>query len=171
MYFSTNIHTTFFKHAAHTQFFPPQNAVYFIMLPFFFGSVLFAFYTQGVLKFKCQIPVPKQLKTSGKLITARFIWAALCRWLNIYRRFGRSSALTVASTEYLTRLWGTTYGHDFLIQYENNAMWHWPGPCPTGWSRQAMRRSHRNFPSNETPLLPGNKDTAQQYAKFCFKMV
>jgi hypothetical protein len=34
-----------------------QNAVYFIML--LFGSVLFAFYIQGVLKFKCEIPVPK----------------------------------------------------------------------------------------------------------------
>ena len=32
--YSTNIRTEFFKHAGHSTFFPLQNAVYFIMLPF-----------------------------------------------------------------------------------------------------------------------------------------
>ena len=32
--YSTNIRTEYFKHAAHSPFFPLQNAVYFIMLSF-----------------------------------------------------------------------------------------------------------------------------------------
>jgi hypothetical protein len=40
--YSTNTRTEYFKHAANSPFFPLQNAVYFIMLPFLF-PVLFTF--------------------------------------------------------------------------------------------------------------------------------
>ena len=48
IYYSTNIHTEYFKHAAQSPFFSLQNAIYFIMLHFLV-PVLFTFYIQGVL--------------------------------------------------------------------------------------------------------------------------
>jgi hypothetical protein len=40
--YSTNKHTDYFKHAAYSPFFPLQNVVYFVMLPFLV-PVLFTF--------------------------------------------------------------------------------------------------------------------------------
>jgi hypothetical protein len=49
--YSTNIGTGYFKHGVYSQFFPPKNAVCFIILTYLV-PVLFTFYIEDVLKLK-----------------------------------------------------------------------------------------------------------------------
>jgi hypothetical protein len=105
--FSTNIRTEFFKHAAHTPFFPLQNTVYFIMLPFWF--LYYSHFTYRMCqnlnsKFWCQrvnilIPVHK---INGQINLGWTVRESNPSWDDISstcpdRTWGPSNLLTIST--------------------------------------------------------------------------
>jgi hypothetical protein len=56
-FFSTTISTEYFKHAAHSTFYYLKCCLFHNVT--FLVHLLFTFYIQGMLKFKCKTPVPK----------------------------------------------------------------------------------------------------------------
>jgi len=92
--FSTNISTEYFKHAAHSPFFSSKCRL-FHNATFILVSVLFTFYIEDVLTFKCKTPVQKRLIFKN---LASYIWDRRTATLQMFHFIYFFS--TTISTEY-----------------------------------------------------------------------
>ena len=105
--FSTNVSTEYFKHAAHSPFFSSKCRLFHSAT--FFGSLLFTFYIQGVLKFNVKFKVCKSVHhrtiqinhqtdaTNFQFIILTFVYSSTC--------FGRFAAHHQELNDCSGRLW------------------------------------------------------------------
>ena len=106
----------------HTLRFFLPNAVYFIMLPFLV-LVLFTFYVQGVLKFKCKTPVPK---VNPEIYAYR--WKSVTQWAVRIGIFTACRRFKVSGSFYERCLrMQSTNEIIWINKYEALGEWYWQG--------------------------------------------